>query len=172
MKKIVITGPESTGKSTLSQQLATHYKTVWCPEYARQYLTTNGMQYVADDLLNIAKGQIELEEKTETETRNNLYFIDTDLYVMKIWSEVVFNNCHKWILKQIAQRSYHLYLLCNTDLPWQADALREYPDLSFRQKLFAMYKDACINSNTPFKIISGTNEQRLQMAITTVDNLF
>ncbi len=172
MKKIVITGPESTGKSTLSAHLSEHYKTIWCAEYAREYLTTNGMLYTADDLLNIAKGQIELEEKTETEARNNLYFIDTDLYVAKIWSEVVFNSCHKWILKQIAQRSYHLYLLCNTDLPWQADDLREYPDLAFRQKLFCMYKDACINSHTPFEIISGTNEHRLQMAITAVDNLF
>lgn len=171
MKTIVIIGPESTGKSTLSAHLAEQYKTVWCPEYARQYLTTNGMQYAADDLLTIAKGQLQLEEKTATQAANNLYFIDTDLYVTKIWSEVVFDTCHKWILKQIAQRKYHLYLLCNTDLPWQADALREYPDLAFRQKLFAMYKDACINSNTPFEIISGTDEQRLQMAIRAVDNL-
>jgi NadR type nicotinamide-nucleotide adenylyltransferase len=172
MKKVVIIGPESTGKSTLCSQLAEHYKTVWCPEFAREYLLERGMNYTFDDLLKIAHGQLELEDILLTEAKNNLYFIDTDMYVMKVWCEVAFENCHTWILKQIAQRHYDLYLLCSTDLPWQQDELREYPDLAFRKKLFTTYKDIVVNSNTMWAEISGTDVQRLQMAVGIIDTVF
>ena len=172
MRKIVIIGPESTGKSTLCSQLAEHYKTVWCPEFAREYLLENGMNYSYDDLLKIAHGQLELEDVMLAEAKNGLYFIDTDMYVMKVWCEVAFQNCHTWILKQIANRKYDLYLLCAVDLPWQKDELREYPDLPFRKKLFTMYKDIVINSNTMWAEISGTDAQRLQMAVGVIDTVF
>jgi NadR type nicotinamide-nucleotide adenylyltransferase len=172
MKKIVIIGPESTGKSTLCGQLAEHYKTTWCPEFAREYLLEKGMNYTFDDLLNIAHGQLELEDTLLAEAGNGLYFIDTDMYVMKVWCEVAFENCHTWILKQIGQRRYDLYLLCSTDLPWQKDELREYPDLAFREKLFKMYKDIVVNSNTMWAEISGTDVQRLQMAVGIIDTVF
>lgn len=171
MKRIVIIGPESTGKSTLSKHLAEHYGTVWCPEYAREYLLQKGMNYSYEDLTFIAKGHLALEEKVAAETRNNLYFIDTDMYVMKVWHEVAFDKCPSWILKTIAQTQYDLYLLCNTDLPWEKDELREYPDLKMRQKLFKMYLDIVVNAGVPWKIISGTNEQRLQMAIDTIEKI-
>jgi NadR type nicotinamide-nucleotide adenylyltransferase len=172
MKKIVVIGPESTGKSTLCQQLADHYKTIWCPEFAREYLMENGMDYTFDDLLKIAHGQLELEDLMLTEAKNGLYFIDTDMYVMKVWCEVAFENCHTGILKQIARRKYDLYLLCNVDLPWTADELREYPDLAFRQKLFNMYKDIVINSNTMWAEVSGTDMQRLQIAAGIINTVF
>jgi NadR type nicotinamide-nucleotide adenylyltransferase len=172
MKKIVIIGPESTGKSTLCQQLAEYYNTVWCPEFAREYLSDKGMNYNYEDLLNIAHGQLELEDSMILEARNGFYFIDTDMYVMKVWCEVAFENCHTWILKQIAQRKYDLYLLCSIDLPWQADGLREYPDLDFRKKLFDMYKDIVINSNVMWAEISGTDTQRLQAAVTLLNSVF
>jgi nicotinamide riboside kinase len=97
MRKIVIIGPESTGKSTLCQQLAAYYNTVWCPEFAREYLSEKGMDYNYEDLLNIAHGQIELEDSMMQEARNGYYFIDTDMYVMKVWCEVAFEDCHTWI---------------------------------------------------------------------------
>lgn len=172
MKKVVIIGPESTGKSTLCGQLADHYRTVWCPEFAREYLLEKGMNYTFDDLLRIAHGQLELEDGLLTEAKNGLYFIDTDMYVMKVWCEVAFQNCHTWILKQIARRKYDLYLLCSTDLPWQKDELREYPDLAFRKKLFNIYKDILINSNTMWAEISGTDVQRLQTAVGIVNTVF
>jgi len=167
LKKIVIIGPESTGKSTLSQQLARHYKTVWCPEFARQFLLENGTSYTYNDLLIIAKGQIALEEKVEKDA-NDFYFIDTDMYVMKVWCEVAFNNCHTWILKQIATRKYDLYLLCDVDLPWVQDGMREYPDPKIRQRLFTMYKEALINSGTKWAIVSGSEEERVQAATTII----
>jgi NadR type nicotinamide-nucleotide adenylyltransferase len=170
MKKIVVIGPESTGKTTLCEQLAAHYKTSWCPEFAREYLMEKGMDYNYDDLMAIAYGQLELEDMLLLEARNGVYFVDTDMYVMKVWCEVVFEKCHSWILKQIATRRYDLYLLCNTELPWVADELREYPDLLTRQKLFHMYKDIVVNSGTPWvEITSATHVQRLQVAVTVID---
>src|SRR5687768_14780405 len=111
VKKIVIIGPECTGKSTLSQQLALHYQTTWCPEYAREYLMQKGRDYNYEDLLNIAKGQQLAEEQILPTAKNGLYFIDTNQYVMKIWCEIAFGQCHSWILEQIAKNKYDLYLL-------------------------------------------------------------
>ena len=180
LKKVVILGPESTGKSTLCTQLADHFQTTWVPEYARQYLLEHGMDYTYDDLLTIAKGQIALEEKYESSARNSepragdaatsLLFIDTDMYVMKVWCEFVFNNCHRFILDQIVERKYDLYLLCNTDLPWTRDELREYPDLATRQTLYSIYKDIMINQSVPWVDISGSYDERLQKAVAAVNN--
>jgi nicotinamide riboside kinase len=193
IKKIVIIGPESTGKSTLCKQLANHYKTLWVPEFAREYLEKHGINYTYEDLLTIAKGQVTLEEqytkweignrKSEIENRkseihhspltthHSLLFIDTDMYVMKVWCEFAFNKCENWILNQIAARKYDMYLLCNVDLPWVKDELREYPDLETRNKLYHYYKDLMINQYTPWIDISGNYEQRLQKAIKGVDTL-
>lgn len=172
MKKIVIVGPESTGKSTLCSQLAEHYKTVWCPEFAREYLLEKGTDYSYADLLNIAHGQLELEDTMAAEATNGFYFIDTDMYVMKVWCEVAFLNCHTYILKQIAARQYDMYLLCDVDLPWVKDELREYPDFAVRKRLFKMYKDLAINSGTKWAVISGTDTQRLQTAVTILNTVF
>jgi NadR type nicotinamide-nucleotide adenylyltransferase len=177
IRRIVVTGPESTGKSTLCQQLAAHYNTVWCREYAREFLTAHGTAYNYNDLLTIAKGQVALETATinlckpANELTPAACFIDTDLYVMKVWSEFVFNKCHNYILEQIAERKYDLYLLCNVDLPWEADPMREYPDEKPRQELYHIYKDILINQKTPWVEISGTYNQRLQTAIEAVDKL-
>jgi len=172
MRKIVIIGPESTGKSTLCSHLAEHYKTCWCPEFAREYLKESGGKYSFHDLLNIAHGQIELEDTMLTQAKNNFYFIDTDMYVMKVWCEVVFETCHTWILKQIALRKYDLFFLCDIDLPWVKDDLREYPDVEFRKKLFKMYRDLMITQKTKWAEISGTHAQRLQTAISIIDTVF
>jgi len=172
MRKVVIIGPESTGKSVLAEQLAEHYKTIWCPEFAREFLLERKGKYSFEDLLNIAHGQLELEDVMLTQATNGFYFIDTDMYVMKVWCEVAFEQCHTWILKQIAKRQYDLYLLSNIDLPWVKDELREYPDLETRKRLFEMYRDLVINQNTPWAIISGTDTERLQMAVSMVDTLF
>jgi NadR type nicotinamide-nucleotide adenylyltransferase len=168
-KKIVIIGPESTGKSTLCEQLAAHYDSLWVPEYAREYLIRNGKNYTYDDLLVIARGQVALEEKMAQ--GQSLLFVDTDLYVMKVWSEFVFGKCDPWILDQIGKRQYDGYLLCRTDLPWAPDVLREYPDLVTREKLFHIYRDILINQSTPWFEIEGTADQRLQSAISATGRL-
>lgn len=172
VKKIVIIGPESTGKSTLCAQLAAHYKTVWAKEYAREYLLTHGTSYTIADLDKIAEGQLVEEDAAIKMTEPGApVFIDTDMYVLKVWSEFVFNKCNNRILTRIAERNYDLYLLCNTDLPWVKDELREYPDLKTREKLFHYYKDLLVNQHIPWVIISGNNEERLQMAIAAADTV-
>jgi len=176
MKKVVIIGPESTGKSTLCKQLAEHYNARWVPEFAREYLLTYGTNYSFEDLLVIAKGQVALEEEHTRHTPltvdhspltidHSPVFIDTDMYVMKVWCEFVFQQCHNWILNQIVERSYDLYLFCNIDLPWVKDELREYPDLKSRAILYNMYKDILVNQAVPWIDISGNYEQRLKKAI-------
>ena len=176
--------------------LAAHYQTEWVKEYAREYLLKNGTAYNFENLLEIAKGQIALEDEALHSTNNKpvvpnsnlanlpltIYhspltthhfpiFLDTNMYVMKVWCEFVFDKCHHWILNQIVERKYDLYLLCNIDLPWIEDELREYPDLVTREKLYHHYKDIMINQQVPWIDISGTYDQRLQKAIQAVDGL-
>lgn len=202
LKKIVIIGPESTGKSTLCGMLAQHYQTEWCPEFAREWLLTNGRDYTFDDLLTIAKGQLALEDeyserigssrKSEEDNATShsglrtmgsqlpdypssglpdLLFIDTDMYVMKVWCEYVFNDCHTWILNRITERPYDLYLLCKPDLPWVQDELREYPDEKPRQELYHIYRDLLMNQSVPWVEISGGYGERLARAVEAVDAL-
>ena len=188
VKKIVVIGPESTGKSTLCEQLAAHYNTIWVKEYAREYLLKNGTDYSFENLLDIAKGQVEGEElgirnlpagrqgwelgvgKRQTNNSQHV-FIDTNMHVMKVWCEFVFEKCHHWILNRIVERKYDLYLLCNTDLPWVKDELREYPDLVSRKKLYKHYKDMMVNQRVPWVDISGNYEERLQKAIKAVQDI-
>jgi NadR type nicotinamide-nucleotide adenylyltransferase len=170
VKKIVVLGPESTGKSTLCAELAKHYNTSWCPEYARQFLNENGTKYSYEDLLTIAKGQL-AEEDAHVENASDLLIIDTDMYVMKVWCEYVFNNCHPFILEQINSRKYDVYLLCDIDLPWTADEMREYPNEEPRRELFTIYKELLINQNTPWGIVRGTGDARTQNAVALIKEL-
>ncbi len=178
LKKIVIIGPESTGKSSLCEGLAAHYQTSWVREYAREYLLAHGMNYTFEDLTTIAKGQLALEDEGAKmvlqkvgAARGPILFIDTDMYVMKVWSEFVFGRCESWILDQIGKRQYDAYLLCRTDLPWVKDELREYPDLVSREKLYHIYRDILINQSTPWAEIGGQEHQRLEAAIDAVERL-
>ena len=181
MKKIVVIGPESTGKSTLCEKLAAHYQSVWVKEYAREYLLQHGTDYSFENLLDVAKGQLAGEESVTRNVEADNHqpstinhqpvFIDTDMYVMKVWCEFVFGKCHHWILNRIVERKYDLYLLCNTDSPWVKDELREYPDLITRQKLYQHYKDIMVNQNVPWIDISGNYEERLQKAVAGINNI-
>jgi NadR type nicotinamide-nucleotide adenylyltransferase len=179
VSKIVVIGPESTGKSTLCELLASHYHTRWVPEFARSYLLAHGTGYSYENLLDIAHGQIsgeegclqELAASPESSGHKTPLFIDTDMYVMKVWCEFVFNDCHHWIIDQIVERKYDLYLLCNIDLPWAADPLREYPDQETRGKLFHIYRDLLINQETAWLEIQGNNENRFESAKIAVDRI-
>jgi NadR type nicotinamide-nucleotide adenylyltransferase len=171
MKKIVVIGPESTGKSTLCAQLAKHYSTTWCPEFAREYLSTNGKDYSYHDLLAIAEGQLATEDNYLDKAKSGMYFIDTNMYVMKVWCEYVYGKCHQFILDQLVARQYDLYLLCDIDLPWTFDELREYPDEHSRRELFCIYEDIMINQSTPWALISGSYDERTSKAIDAVQRV-
>jgi NadR type nicotinamide-nucleotide adenylyltransferase len=181
--RIVVIGPESTGKSTLCRQLAEHYGSTWCPEFAREYLLRNGSHYRYEDLLEIARGQLVMEDayaekeigRYDSDIRSvhgrPILFIDTDMYVMKVWSEFVFGKCDQWVIDRIVERKYDLYLLCHTDIPWEKDELREYPDLETRNRLFHMYRDILVNQSVPWVDIFGNQEERLDGAIRAIDGL-
>ncbi len=124
----------------------------------------HGTKYSYPDLLTIAKGQIAGEEAAAPQAKNGLLFVDTDMYVMKVWSEFVFGKCDDWILEQLQARKYDLYLLCNVDLPWVKDELREYPDLETRERLYNIYKKIMEGQSTPWVDISGGYEERFQKA--------
>jgi NadR type nicotinamide-nucleotide adenylyltransferase len=168
MLKIAITGPESTGKSTLAEKLADHYQTVWVPEYARTYVGSLDRPYTLKDIEAIAKGQLALEESLQQKA-DKLLFADTDLLVIKIWSEHAFGHCPRWILQQLQQQDYNLYLLMGVDLPWEPDPQREHPHL--RQFFYDWYKRELEALQVPFVEISGQHEARLQQAKQQVDAL-
>src|SRR6185312_11980454 len=163
-KKVVVIGPESTGKSTLCAALAAHYRTGWVREYAREYLEEHGMGYRYEDLALIASRQLENEDRAAGEGPA-LLFIDTDLYVIKVWSEYVFGRCETWVLEEIARRRYDAYLLCKPDLPWAEDPLREYPDPHVRWRLYHIYRDLLINQKVPWAEIGGEADERVRNGI-------
>ncbi|MEY3921092.1 MAG: hypothetical protein RL634_853 [Bacteroidota bacterium] len=174
MLKIVIIGPESTGKSTLCESLSTHFETDWCREYARAFLLEHGTNYTFDDLLKVAEGQLRSEDECVSNMQDqerSMVFIDTDMYVMKVWCEFVFGKCHPFILNQIIDRKYDGYLLCKPDLPWVKDELREYPDFKTRELLYHHYKDLLINQTTPWFEVTGDDPTRTNSAIEWVKKL-
>ena len=166
MLKVVITGPESTGKSTLAKELATYYNTLHVDEFSRGYLSELRRTYVQQDLTEIAKGQIKLEDSAAKKTKE-LLICDTSLEVIRIWSEYKYGNCDPFILEKLAHRLPDLYLLMAPDLPWQPDPLRENPN--DRTELYTLYKKELINSQVPFYEISGISEKRFKMAKEVID---
>ena len=169
IKKIAITGPESTGKSMLAQLLADHYRTVWVPEFARVYLIQTEGNYNYDDILNIARGQKKSEEALSDIARK-IMFSDTELLVTKIWCDVKYKKCHPWILKNIERQDYDLYLLMDIDLPWEYDPLREHPEE--RKYLFDLYRNELEARKLNYKIVSGVDDKRFKNAVGFVEDVF
>ena len=160
--KVAITGPESTGKSTLAAQLATHYQTVWVPEFARSYIAELPQRYTPQDIEKIARGQFSSVQEVLS-AANKILFADTDLFVIKIWFTHAFGYCPAWILEALEKQNFELYLLMNVDLPWQADEQREHPHL--RQFFYDWYKQELELYGFPFAEISGNQEERFQNAL-------
>lgn len=167
IKKIVVIGPESTGKSTLSGALAEALDTVWVPEYARAYLEQLGRPYEQHDLLEIAKGQLQLEDELLTKA-NRLLICDTDLNVIQVWSNARYGTCHRWITENIATRAYDLYLLTDIDTVWEDDPLRENPSPAERSYFYNIYRDIVQNSGRPWAGISGAPAERLKKALEAI----
>jgi NadR type nicotinamide-nucleotide adenylyltransferase len=168
VKKVAVIGPECTGKSALSKFLAHHYETSWVPEYARGYIGNLVRPYEENDLLLIAHGQMRIEDEWTRDTER-LLICDTNLYVIKVWSEFKFGTCDKEILEQIATRKYDLYLLTYVDIPWEKDPLREHPDK--RQELYDLYLNEMRNQTVPFVEIKGEREQRQKTAVDAIEKL-
>lgn len=170
--KIVLYGPESTGKTTLAKMLAAHYNTHWVPEFARDYLQEkwNREQRVCElqDLIPIAAGQIGLENKL-TKTANKILICDTDILETKVYSEAYYNGyCDPILEKWALKNQYDHYFLTDIDIPWVQDDLRDRPDR--REEMFNLFKTSLEKYQRRFTILSGTKEERLQTAINYIDN--
>jgi len=168
LKRIAITGPESTGKTWLTKKLVAHYDTNMVDEYARTYFQNREYKYTVDDLVTIAKAQLKNEHSIASFS-TGLLFCDTDLIVMKIWSKVVFNYVPEWIEKQVREHKYDLYLLCFPDIEWKSDSLRKNPHN--RQYLFELYVNELEQNSLNYEIVKGIGDQRIRNAVSFVDKL-
>lgn len=169
MLKIVTTGPESTGKTTLSKALADFYQAPWVPEYARIYLEEiKPPPYQQEDIFRIAKGQLALEEQLAQQA-NRFLFCDTSLVELKIWSEFRYQSCERWLLEELEKRHYDLFLLCGIDIPWEYDPLRENP--MEREILYAIFKKELQQLHCNFIELHGDFSSRFQQAQKAIEQL-
>ncbi|MNF54111.1 Trifunctional NAD biosynthesis/regulator protein NadR [compost metagenome] len=170
--KIAIFGPESTGKTTLATQLSEYYKTVWVPEFARDYLQEklDSGRGICDinDMLPIAYGQTKLENES-AQIANKYLFCDTNLLVTKVFSELYYNFCDSLLDKAARAHQYDLFFLTDIDVPWEDDGLRDSPD--GRETVFEVFKQSLIDNRKPFITISGDKETRLKKAIAIIEDL-
>jgi len=171
--KVVLFGPESTGKTTLSSQLARHYNSVWVREYAREYLQDkwNNERKTCEpkDLLPIALGQMKLENNLAQKT-NTVLICDTDLIETKVYSEAYYaGTCDPILEKYALENTYDLYFLTYIDTPWEADDLRDKPNE--RERMFKAFEDALKTFNRPYVLLKGTRKERLKEAVKHIDKL-
>lgn len=164
--KIAIVGPESTGKSTLSKQLAQHYQTVWVPEYARYYCAALKKPCTLQDEENMFHGQLALEAAMETVAKNNILICDTTFITVKIWSDYQLGQTPQIVLNTLQVHHYNFYLLMDIDLPWQPDPLRDFENLS--QHFMEIWHNELQALGANYKVIGG-KQNRLINAINAID---
>jgi NadR type nicotinamide-nucleotide adenylyltransferase len=171
--KVVLFGPESTGKTTLASQLARHYNSVWVREYARRYLQDKWnyerKTCEPEDLLPIAVGQMKLENEL-TQKTDSVLICDTDLLETKVYSEAYYvGTCDPTLEKYALENTYDLYFLTYIDTPWEADDLRDKP--YERERMFKAFEDALIKHKRPYVLLKGSKNERLQEAVKHIDKL-
>lgn len=171
--KIVLFGPESTGKTTLSRQLAEYYNTVWVPEFSRDYLQNkwDKERKICEkkDIIPIAKGQINLENKM-LKKANRVLICDTDLLETKVYSEFYYDGFVDESINQAAiENTYDLYFLTYIDTPWEADDLRDRP--TQREEMFTAFQNTLKKHKKPYITLKGDKETRLKKAILEINKL-
>ncbi|MDL1948267.1 ATP-binding protein [Acidobacteria bacterium ACD] len=163
--RVVVTGPESTGKTTLARILAGRFDTTWAPEAARGYLTCLGRPPSLPDIEAIARLQLESEEAAARDARG-LLVCDTDLLATRVWSEHYFGVCPGWVAEEAARRPYDLHLLCRADVPWVDDGLRDSPGLGPRFE--DAFRRALREAGRPFVERSGSWPEREDRAVAAI----
>lgn len=168
VNRIAIVGPECTGKTDLARFLADHYQTNWVPEFARNYIDGLNRPYEKNDLVKIAEAQLMLEDQLASQA-NKILFCDTNLVVIKIWSEFKYGDCPPEIIEKMIERKYDLHLLTYIDIPWVDDPQREHPDK--RELLYDLYKNELIQNNVNFVEIKGLHDLRRKTAVNAVESI-
>ncbi|MCB0383649.1 MAG: ATP-binding protein [Psychroserpens sp.] len=170
--KVVLYGPESTGKSTLAKELASYYDTVFVKEFSRDYAETKAklnQKLTKEDVLPIAIGQMHFENE-QTKHANRLLICDTDLLETKVYSEFYYNGfCPDIVKKYALKNTYDLYFLTYIDTPWEADEIRDQPNT--RLEMFGAFEQALVDSNKRYSIVKGSFEERLNLCITQINEL-
>lgn len=166
--RIVLIGPESTGKTTLAKELANHFNTIWIPEYCREYAQQKWDKHqkhlTVNDVLPIAKGQIALEKQLLSKNKHLPFvFLDTDILATKVYAKAYYNREFKELNDLILKNTGDYYLLCYTDTPWVADDLRDKP--SEREEMFNAFENALLNHQKKYDCIKGNLPERKQLAI-------
>ncbi|MDG5490418.1 ATP-binding protein [Psychroserpens sp. SPM9] len=170
--KVVLYGPESTGKSSLAKTLAHWYDTVFVEEFSRIYAETkakNNLQLTKHDVLPIAIGQMQLENE-QLNHANRLLICDTDLLETKVYSEFYYDDfCPDMVKKYALENTYDLYFLTYIDTVWEADGIRDQPHNRLQQ--FQRFEEALADSKKPYVIVKGSFEARLEICKQHIDKL-
>lgn len=167
LTKIAIVGPESTGKSWISERLARHYDTICVPEYAREYCRHLNRQYTLQDEMNMFYGQLALERSVDPLARNGLLFSDTTFLTIKIWSDHLFGHTPQPVLDELKTHLYDFYVLMDIDLPWEDDPMRDFPDL--REHFMGVWHRELEALDARYALVSGLGDARLENAVEAVD---
>jgi nicotinamide riboside kinase len=166
--KIAVTGPESTGKSSICEAYGEKHNALVVPEFARTWLGSKpNYHYTFEDVEWMAQEQFRLQTEAQ-QSGSKLILFDTDLLVYRVWMDVVFGNCPKWIAEESERNAFDFTFLMDIDLVWKDDPLREHPHL--REELFFRYLNVLENSKRPFGIVSGTAKERYENSITLLKN--
>jgi nicotinamide riboside kinase len=167
LTRIILTGPECTGKTALTIELSARYGTIYIPEYAREYIENLSSPYTYDDVIHIAQKQVELMEEYSKKA-NRLVFIDTYLIITKVWLQRVYGVMPDWIDNEILKTNNDLYLLCKPDIPWEPDGVRENGG-EMREVLFHDYENELIQAGLHFAIVDGKGHERANKALKNVE---
>lgn len=165
---IIITGAESTGKTQLANKLADKLNCNWVPELSRNIIEKLNNQYTYSDVEGIAKEQIK-QLKYHIKQNSTLTIFDTGLIITKVWFDIVFKKCPSWLTDEINNMPKILHLICNTDIPWVYDPVRENGGI-MRNKLHSIYINELNNHKIPYGIVSGTNNIRLENSLKIIRN--
>lgn len=169
-KRVCVFGPESSGKSTLVRELATHFQTVYAWEYARPLLDPKGGQCDYDDIARIARGQKAIEQAMARHA-NRVLFCDTNLLLTTIWSDVLFGCCPREVEVAAAKQQYDLTLLLGVDVPWVNDNQRYFPNQVDRESFFARCRERLDEQRRPYVVIEGDWDARFESAVAAVNQL-
>ena len=167
---IVVTGPESSGKTTLSRSLSKVLELPMVEEYAREYLSNLDSEYTFDDVIKMARVQLE-KEKAVIATYKGRCILDTDLSVYKVWIGEKYKTTVPWIEESIKEQADKIYLLCDTGLEWEQDSLREHPKAEDRERLLKVYKSVLEHIGVKYHTVCGVGEKRIKNALEFLEKL-
>ena len=165
MKRVCVTGPESTGKTTLAARLAAYYRTVWVPEASRIYAERKQSPLLVSDVAPIAREHVAMADEA-VPAAGRLIVLDTDLLSTAVYSQHYYGVVPPEVKALERARRADLYLLCDVDVPWLPDGIRDRP--TNREAMLAVFREALETRKLRWTMITGDWETRWQTAIDAV----